>query len=397
MWIEREMGKSITLAAAKRPALVLTGCRQSGKTSLLTRKFPEHRYVTLDLPLTAEEAEGAGDSFLERNPPPLIVDEVQYAPMFLRYIKANIDAHRKETGRFLITGSQRFPLMKGVGESLAGRAAVFELHSLSAGEIQAHTGKIFDEEGVTAAILRGGYPEVWARDLSPLRFYGDYVATYLERDVRSVLGVRNLRDFHRFLRLCAVRTGQLVSYNSIAVDLGVSSNTVKSWLSILEASGIVSFLEPYFENLGKRIIKTPKLYFMDTGLACFLVGIQTKSDLLSSPLLGPLFETHVHGQIVRHFANRGVRAPLYFYRDQYAREVDFLIDKGRRFKLIEAKWNRNFSSIPRGFRELTRMVGPARILSQTVVVPAGPETKKKTGITVTNSVDMDFLDFPDKE
>ncbi len=391
MWIKREIQETLGYLAEKRPALVLTGCRQSGKTSLLTRVFPEHRYISLDLPATAEEAEHSGEDFLARNSPPLIVDEVQYAPELLRYIKADIDTHREENGRFFITGSQKFHLMQGITESLAGRAAILELHSLSAREYQKSTGAAFDRDDVARWIFKGGYPEVWSRDLSPSRFFSDYLATYLERDVRSVLGVRNLRSFDRLLRLCAARTGQLVSYNSLAGDLGMSPHTVKSWMSVLEASNIIGFLEPYFENLGKRIVKTPKLYFMDTGLACFLTGIRNESDLLSSPLLGALFETHAYGQLVRHFANQGIRPPLYFYRDQHAREVDFLIPHGRRFELIECKWSRNPPQNQKGFEEILKLVGDDRIISRTIVVPAGPTRKKPNGVVVAGSVDIDFL------
>lgn len=391
MWISREIEATLLRSAASRPAVVLTGCRQAGKTSLLVRTFPEHRHVSLDVPAVAEEAEHSGEAFLGRNRPPVILDEVQYAPLLLRHVKADIDRHREETGRFLITGSQSFPVMEGVTESLAGRASVLTLHSLSAREYEAWSGEALDREGILRWMLRGGYPELHARGLDAERFYGDYLATYLERDVRTILGVRSLRDFDRFMRLCAARTGQLVSYSSLATDLGVSPNTVKSWLSVLHASNIVFLLKPYFENLGKRIVKTPKLYFLDTGLCSYLLGARTPEDLLSSPMLGPMFETHVLGQIARHFANQGRRREIYFYRDHHGHEVDFLLPVAGRFALIECKWAES-PAAPGGFSELESLVGPQRILSRTIVTPRRGSRRVSSTVTVADSVALDFLE-----
>jgi len=391
MWIKREITAQLRQIAAQRPALVLTGCRQSGKTSLLTRAFEEHRYVSLDVPAIAEEAELSGGEFLKRNPAPLILDEVQHAPALLRHIKPDIDAHREESGRYLITGSQKFPLMEGVTESLAGRAAVVTLHTLSARELAAHLDTTVERRTLLQWMLLGGYPEVHARGLDPQRFYADYLATYLERDVRSVLQVRSLRDFDRFMRLCATRTGQLLSMNSLASDLGVSPNTVKSWLSVLVASNVVYLLEPYFENLGKRIVKTPKLYFLDTGLCSYLLGARDPDDLLRSPMLGPLFETHVLGQIVRHFDNQGQRPEIYFYRDHHGREVDFLLPRAGRFALVECKWAESPSPAHRGFDELRALVGPERIISQTIVTPDPGQRRISETTKVADSTGLAFL------
>ena len=392
MWIEREIESELQRLAGQRPAMVLTGCRQAGKTSSLVRAFPGHRYTSLDVPAVAEEAELSGEGFLARNPPPLILDEVQYAPAVLRHIKPHIDAHRDACGRYLLTGSQKFSLMKGVTESLAGRAAVVTLHTLSARELASWSGATVDRPRLLEWMIRGGYPEVHARGLDPERFYGDYLATYLERDVRSALQVRNLRDFDRFMRLCATRTGQLLSLSSLATDLGVSPNTVKSWLSVLEASNVVLLLEPYFANLGKRIVKTPKLYFLDTGLCSYLLGVREPDDLAHSPLLGPMFETHVLGQIVRHFANRARRPLVYFYRDHHGREVDFLLPRAGRFALVECKWAESPSPAVRGFRELRALAGPERIISETIVTPEPGRRRLSDTIEVADSVALDFLD-----
>jgi len=391
MWIPRELDAALKRAASTRPAVVLTGCRQAGKTSLLVNAFTEHRYVSLDVPMVAEEAEHSGEDFLKRHRPPVIVDEVQYAPTLLRQVKADIDLHRQETGRFLITGSQDFSLMKGVTESLAGRSSVLTLYSLSAREYEAWSGRTLDRSALVDWMLKGGYPELHSQGLDAEQFFGDYLATYLERDVRSILGVRSLRDFDRFMRLCAARTGQLVSYTALATDLGVSPNTVKSWLSVLEASTIVLLLEPYFENLGKRIVKTPKLYFLDTGLCSYLLGARTPDDLVRSPMLGAIFETHVLGQIVRHFANQGRRREIYFYRDHYGHEVDFLIPSAGRFELIECTWAESPGATQRGFSEIEALVGRDRVVSQTIVTPDRGSRRASEAVTIADSVSMGFL------
>jgi predicted AAA+ superfamily ATPase len=284
--------------------------------------------------------------------------------------------------------------MEGVTESLAGRSALLTLHSLSAREYESSSETTLDRDAIVEWMLVGGYPELHSRGLDAERFYGDYLATYLERDVRSILGVRSLRDFDRFMRLCAARTGQLVSYSSLATDLGVSPNTVKSWLSVLNASNIVFLLEPYFENLGKRIVKTPKLYFLDTGLCSYLLGARSPEDLIRSPMLGAIFETHVLAQVIRHFANQGRRREIYFYRDHHGREVDFLIPSAGRFALIECKWAESPGPIHRGFSELESLVGSARIISQTIVTPDQGTRRASDRVTIADSVDLEFLSYP---
>ncbi|MBI1871305.1 MAG: DUF4143 domain-containing protein [Chlamydiae bacterium] len=216
-------------------------------------------------------------------------------------------------------------------------------------------------------IWKGGYPELHAKGLKPERFYADYLVTYLERDIRQIIQVKNLRDFDRFLRLCATRTGQLISYSTLASDIGISPNTIKSWIGLLEASHVIYLLEPYYENLGKRIVKTPKIYFLDTGLASFLAGFQNPIDLMKSPLQGAFFETHVLGQMIRHLQNRGKTPALYFYRDHAGCEIDFVIPQGNALKLIEAKCASILPTQIKNFQEITQRVGKERIISQIVV------------------------------
>ncbi|NOZ01959.1 MAG: DUF4143 domain-containing protein [Deltaproteobacteria bacterium] len=286
-------------------------------------------------------------------------------------------------------------MMQGVTESLAGRAAVVELHSLSVREFEAWSGERVNRARLLEWMFSGGYPELRARGLDPERFYSDYLVTYLERDVRSVLQVHNLRDFDRFMRLCAIRTGQLLSYSSLAADVGVSPNTIKSWISVLQASNVLYLLEPYYQNLGKRIVKTPKLFFLDTGLACHLAGFRDPVDLAHSGLLGPMFETHALGQIVRHHANRGRGTPVYFYRDHYGKEIDFLIPVGDRFHLMECKWAETPSSRVRGFEEFQNLVPADRILSRTLLVRDRGRRRIAGGIMVADTVDLAFLDGPE--
>jgi predicted AAA+ superfamily ATPase len=393
MWIPRENETTLQNLAGERPAVIVTGARQAGKTSLLRRVFPDYDYVSLDLPLLAEEAEESGGQFLDKHAPPLMVDEVQYAPRLFRYIKASIDARRDQNGLYLLTGSQKFTLMQGVTESLAGRAAILDVYPLSLRELEAWSGRTAEGETLLQWMLQGSYPELHAKDLNPERFYSDYVATYLERDVRQVVQVKSLRDFDRFLRLAAASTGQLLSMASMASSLGISPNTVKSWLSVLEASNIVFFLEPYYRNLGKRIVKSPKLYFLDTGLAAFLTGFRSVNDLRQSALLGAFFETLVLGQIVRRFAGKGQRSNVYFFQDHSGREVDFLIPVGEKMILLECKWSETPPKKLKGFQEIAKLVGPENILSQSIITPVrGTRGSRESGFLVEDCVDLPSLD-----
>jgi len=369
MWIPRTIEATLTSLAQQRPAVLLTGARQTGKTSLLQHLFPTYRYVSLDLPRLAEEAEESGSLFLDKYLPPVIIDEVQYAPQLFRYLKQRVDTRRSDTGLYLLTGSQKFALMQGVTESLAGRVAVVELHSLSLYELEQASGHVAEGEQLLQWILTGGYPELQARQLDPERFFSDYLVSYLERDVRQVLQVRNLRDFDRFLRLLAVRTGQLLSMNSLASDIGITTNTVKSWLSVLEASNVIMLLEPYYRNISKRMVKTPKLYFLDTGLACFLAGIHTVEALRQSTLLGALFETLALGQIVRAYANSARRPSVYFYRDHEGHEVDFVIPVGETLALFECKWTETPTAQTKGFSAVEKIFGPDNIRAKTILTP----------------------------
>jgi len=337
MWIERRLSAQALSAARQFPALVVTGARQTGKTTLLRQLFPEASFASLDLPSAAYQADERGEEFLRAYKEPVILDEVQYAPGLFRYLKVAIDAERTQRGRFLMTGSQKLSLMHALSESLAGRCAVLELDTLASVEILS----AFPEEAILAEeiLWRGGFPELWRdREMEPRLFYSSYTATYLERDVRLSLRVGNLRDFERFLRACALRSGQLLNLADLARDVGIAATTARDWLSVLEASSQVVLLEPYFNNPTRRLIKSPKLYFRDTGLLCFLLGLETPAALAASALSGAVWETFVLGQILRARAATGSVGQVFFWRDTHDVEVDFLIEQNGRVRLIEAKW-----------------------------------------------------------
>jgi uncharacterized protein len=334
MWFARDIEERLRRSARTRPVVALTGARQTGKTSTLRRLFPEYDFVSLDLPSEAEMAEHEPDAFLARYPDPVIIDEIQYAPALFRHLKVAVDARRKQNGRFLITGSQRFALMNGVSESLAGRVDIIELETLSWAEIFA----VLPLTVLVPAILRGGFPELWANpDIDAPAFYNSYLATYLERDVRSLTQVGSLRDFERFLRACALRSANLLNKADLARDVGISPSTANQWLSMLEASGQVILLEPWFSNHTKSIVKSPKLFLADTGLLCALLNIRTEEALRQSPAVGAIWETFVFAQLRQRERLAGRMRSIHFWRDR-SREVDFAVDVGGRLELFEAKW-----------------------------------------------------------
>ena len=314
--------------------IVLTGARQTGKTSTFRRLFPNHEFVSLDLPTEAEQSEKEPNGFLHRHPPPVIIDEVQYAPGVFRYLKSAVDASRTRYGQFLLTSSQKFTLMNSISESLAGRADIVELETLSWAEIRA----ALPQTVLESVIVRGGFPELYANpDIDMVAFYNSYLATYLERDVRSLANVGSLRDFERFLRACALRSANLLNKADLARDVGIAPSTANHWLSTLEASGQIVLLEPWFSNRTKSIVKSPKLYMADTGLLCALLNIRSQDALRQSPAAGAVWETFVFAQLRARERRAGRVGSLFFWRDR-TREVDFVADIGGKLELFEAKW-----------------------------------------------------------
>src|SRR2546429_3527396 len=364
MWITRDLEPRLQRSARTRPVVVLTGARQTGKTATFRRLFPEHQFVSLDLPTEAEQAEKEPESFLREHPGPVIIDEVQYAPGLFRYLKVAVDASRNRHGQFLLTGSQKFTLMKSVSESLAGRADIVELETRSLAEIQA----ALPQTKLETAIVRGGFPELHANaDIDHATFYNSYLATYLQRDVRSLANVGNLRDFERFLRACALRSANLLNKADLARDVGISPSTANHWPSTLEASGQVGLLEPWFSNRTKSIVKSPKLYLADAGVLCALLNIRTVDDLRQAPAAGAVWETFVFAQLRARERRMGRVGSLFFWRDR-TREVDFAVDFGGRVGLFEAKWTElptDGDAVNLDF--VRKVVGKSRVASGAVV------------------------------
>ena len=336
MYVDRDITGRVQTLARHFKVVVLTGARQTGKTTLLARVFPRHGHVTLDLPQDAASAEHTPDAFLAQHPSPLVVDEVQYAPGLFRHLKAVVDRSTAK-GQFILTGSQRFALMKEVTESLAGRAGILHLYPFSSQELGAAFTERLDRDGLWALLARGFYPALWEDpELPAVEFHRSYVATWLERDLRQLLDVGSLRDFERFLRACAARTGQLLNKSELARDVGISVPTATQWLIALQASGLVLLLEPWFENPTKRLVKTPKLYLTDVGLACFLLGLDARA-LETWSGTGALWETFVLGELLKWREAHAPEASLWFLRTRDGLEVDFVVQRGGKAVLLDAK------------------------------------------------------------
>ena len=337
-YINREIESLIEEASNQFPAIALTGPRQTGKSTLLQHLFPSHRYVTLDDPVIRKSCIDDPALFLENFPAPCIIDEIQYAPQILSYIKIEIDRNRDRNGQFILTGSQVFPLMKGISESLAGRIAIFELFGISLNEFKEkneNTPELFDR------IFTGTFPDPLIHKVNRRLFYSSYLQTYLERDIRQIQNVQDLLQFQQFLELLAGRAGNLLNLSTISTNLGISQPTAKRWLSLLEDSRIIYLLRPYYKNINKRIVKSPKLYFTDTGLLSYLLNYPDSRTLASGPSGGAIYENFIVSEIIKGIANKNNAAELYFYRDSNGNEIDLIIDEGYKQSLCEIKLNKS--------------------------------------------------------
>lgn len=333
MLIPRQARTTVERLAQGYPLVAITGPRQSGKTTLARTVFAEKPYVSLE-DLDERALAGADPrGFLARFPDGAVLDEVQRVPALFSYLQTRVDADRRN-GLFVLTGSQQFGLLSSVTQTLAGRVAMLPLLPFTLGELQSARKA---PPSVEALLFQGLYPPIYDRGLDAGIWYGNYVATYVERDVRQMVNVRDLSTFQRFVRMCAARTAQLLNLSGLAVDCGISHNTAAAWLSVLEASYIVYLLPPYHRNFGKRLVKTPKLYFHDTGLAAWLLGIQRPEQLAMHAQRGALFETWVVAELLKARFNRALGSNLYFWRDRKGHEVDLLVEQGDALLPVEIK------------------------------------------------------------
>lgn len=350
MYIRRELTGNIKDAAKEYSVVAILGPRQSGKTTLAKHIFSKHRYISLeDLDIRAA-AHTDPRAFLRDYPSEhgIILDEIQYAPELLSYIQTIVDEEKKK-GFFILTGSQNFLMSEAITQTLAGRIAIMTLLPLSISEIE--KAKLLPEK-IETAVFIGSYPALYAQELSISRLYKSYTVTYLERDVRQIKNIANLNLFKKFIGLCAGRTGQTINYSSLANDAGIDDKTVKEWLSLLEASYIIFFLQPYYNNFGKRLIKAPKLYFVDTGLVCSLLRIKSANELIDHSMRGALIETYIISDLLKQEYNLEQIPSLYFWRDQTGNEIDCIIDQGsKRIVPIEVKSSKTV--ITSYFKELT--------------------------------------------
>lgn len=330
--IQRTLESKLKESAEHYPVVSVTGPRQSGKTTLCRKLFPQKPYLSFEAPDIRELALQDPRGFLARYPDGAVLDEVQRVPEILSYLQGIVD-DRKQNGLYILSGSQNFLLLRSIQQSLAGRTAVLKLLPFSVEEIRSFLQKRTADD----VLYTGFFPRIFDQKINPTDAMRDYVATYIERDVRQIINVKNLSSFQKFLKLCAGRVGQILNLSGISNDLGASHTTIKEWMSVLEASYVVFLLPAYYRNWKKRIIKAPKMYFYDTGLAAYLLGIEQSSQMSRDPLRGALFENFVVIEFLKYFWSEGRDAPLYFFRDNHGSEVDLIIEKTRQITGVEIK------------------------------------------------------------
>ena len=361
----------------KYPVCTIIGPRQSGKTTLVKSCFKDHAYYNLEEPPQREFAESDPKGFLAQSSGPKIIDEIQRVPELLSYIQVIVD-EKGTNSRFVLTGSNQFSIRNQVSQSLAGRTALLTLLPFSIDEVET-----YNSFSVNELLFIGGYPRIYDEKLDPVQTYGDYFDTYIERDLLQFVSIKNLRQFRIFVRLCAGRIGQLLNFNSLANDVGVSHTTIREWYSILENSFIAYSLQPFFLNIRKRLVKSPKIYFYDTGLATYLIGIEDQKQLTTHPLRGNLFENLVINEILKMRLNSGRRNNLTFYRDSSGNEVDCLYTIAQKIIPIEVKSSetisKNFFS---GLNSFSKVAGDDVI--ENFVVYTGDDFQKRTQGTTLN-------------
>ena len=384
MYFSRHIEPVVERIAKRKPVLVLTGPRQVGKSTMLRTVYRDINYVTMNRPLVRESAKENPSLFFDINKPPVIVDEIQKAADIFDYIKDIVDEDlEKKKGLFYLTGSQSMKLMKNVSDSLAGRAGIIKMLGLSMRELafikyrgsflpadehmseMAKTGTRFDYGNIASCIHKGFFPELYEKECSLhdwADFYSSYFQSYIEKDIRDVLNIQDESAFIRFVRASASLTGGMLNLSTMAGICGKDVKTIRAWLSVLESSGLVYLLEPYYNNVSKRLVKTPKLYFLDTGLACWLLGWNTPEQLTNGAMWGPLFETFVFAEILKSYYNDGIARPaLFYYRDNDKKEIDLLIEEGDLLYPVEIKTTSDpVKSMVSSFRCIERIPGKKR-------------------------------------
>ncbi len=375
--IHRQLTAAIRSQVKKYPILAVTGPRQSGKTTLLKHLFPEYQYVSLENTDLRSFATEDPVGFLTTYDGQAIFDEVQRVPELFPYLQTKVD-EQGIMGQYILSGSQNFHLLERITQSLAGRVALFKLLPF---DIQELMSSDLLAENWEAMLFRGFYPAIYDRGIEPPVFYANYLQTYIDRDVSQLTKVQDLRRFRNFVSLCAARTGQLLNISALANATGISQPTAKSWLTVLERSFIIFLLPPYFENFSKRVVKSPKLYFFDPGLAAFLLGLRTLEDLTDRTLAGALFETLIISNIIKQNHHTYQLREYWFWRDAAGHEIDLLTQRGGRFDIFEVKAARTLK--PRLFKGLQDFakISQGRVQSQTLIY-GGAETQYRTDVKV---------------
>lgn len=384
MYLQRQISKKVKEASEQFPVVFLTGPRQSGKTTLLKKIFPDHKYTNLEDPEIRQWATEQPRDFLSNNSWPVIIDEAQYAPELFSYIQGIVDEKQRQ-GMYLLSGSQNFLLMEKITQSLAGRSAILTLLPLSFRELE----PLDTDKETNRLIINGFFPRIYQSIKDVSLFYKSYLNTYVERDVRQLANIGNRNDFIRFTQLCAGRSGQLLNISSLATEAGIAYNTCKTWLAYLSTGYIIQLIQPYYKNFNKKIVKAPKLYFTDTGLLCHLLGIHSKQHLALHPLRGAIFENLIFNELLKNNLNHGNPYNIWYWRDNHGTEIDFLLERATEVTAIEVKSATNFHD--EYLKNLLKFRKYNPEVKEMYLVYDGQVERKKNNIHIMNWKNTQFL------